>query len=291
MINVREKDEVKQQKAYLGAVIRMGGQTDAIPFMKPGAAMEYALTTSIKKVSIKEKPVIGYIQGQGEPSFKAIQQIYNQLSILYTLEEVKLTGLQTELEKLSSLLILAPVDTFQQNQLQELDNYFNNGGRILIAYSRVAGDLQTVSGKSVHTGLEDWLSKKGLTLENSFIIDANCARVGVEQRQSFFSFTSQIPFPYMPIITDFEPHPITKGLQEVMMPFVCPMIYTGTAGLTFTPLARSSKKSGTVPSPVGRFEVNKEWTTKDFNSPNLIVAGILSGKLSGSRESRNCSNI
>ena len=47
MINVREKDQVKQQKAFLGAVIEMGEQTDVIPFMQPGEAMEYALTTSI----------------------------------------------------------------------------------------------------------------------------------------------------------------------------------------------------------------------------------------------------
>src|SRR6185369_16463465 len=33
MINVREKDQVKQQKAYLGAAVQMGEKTEVIPFM------------------------------------------------------------------------------------------------------------------------------------------------------------------------------------------------------------------------------------------------------------------
>ncbi len=48
MINVREKDQVKQQKAFLGAIIKLGEQQEVIPFVQPGGAMEYSLTTSIK---------------------------------------------------------------------------------------------------------------------------------------------------------------------------------------------------------------------------------------------------
>jgi len=37
-INIREKDQVKQQRAFLGAVIQKGEQTEVIPFMYlPGA--------------------------------------------------------------------------------------------------------------------------------------------------------------------------------------------------------------------------------------------------------------
>ena len=48
MINVREKDQVKQQKAFMGAAVSMGDGKEIIPFFQPGAAMEYALTTAIK---------------------------------------------------------------------------------------------------------------------------------------------------------------------------------------------------------------------------------------------------
>ena len=55
-INVREKDQVKQQKAFMGATISLGDKTEVIPFVQPGAAMEYALSTAIKKLSVTDKP-------------------------------------------------------------------------------------------------------------------------------------------------------------------------------------------------------------------------------------------
>src|ERR1041385_7798002 len=63
MINVRDKDQMKQQKAYLGAVVQMGERSEVIPFMQPGAAMEYALSSNIKKLSVTQKPIVGILQG------------------------------------------------------------------------------------------------------------------------------------------------------------------------------------------------------------------------------------
>ena len=51
LINVREKDQMKQQKAYMGAVVHYGEKKEVIPFIQPGAAMEYSLSTSIKKLA------------------------------------------------------------------------------------------------------------------------------------------------------------------------------------------------------------------------------------------------
>ena len=75
MINLREKDQMKQQRAFLGAVLELGDQKDVIPFMEPGSSLEYALSTSIKKISVLEKPTIGLIQGHGEPSLGELQQV------------------------------------------------------------------------------------------------------------------------------------------------------------------------------------------------------------------------
>ena len=63
MINVRDKDQMKQQKAYLGAVVQMGERTEVIPFMQPGAAMEYALASSVKKLSSVQRGRAG-VQGR-----------------------------------------------------------------------------------------------------------------------------------------------------------------------------------------------------------------------------------
>ena len=86
MINVREKDQMKQQKAFLGAVIQMGDRKEVIPFMQPGSAMEYSLASNIKKLSVSEKPVIGLLQGHGEPATSRYSASSNALSVLYNIE-------------------------------------------------------------------------------------------------------------------------------------------------------------------------------------------------------------
>jgi ABC-type uncharacterized transport system involved in gliding motility auxiliary subunit len=78
---------------------------------------------------------------------------------------------------------------------------------------------------------------------------------------------------------------VTKGLEQVLLPFASTIQYTGDTSLTFTPIAFSSQKSGTLNPPL-YFDVNKKWGDQDFPLSGLTVAGILSGKITGSAESK-----
>ena len=73
LINVREKDEASQKKAFMGAVIEYGDQKEIIPFIGQESAMEYDLTTAIKKISVKDKPSLALIQGHGEPGHAGVE--------------------------------------------------------------------------------------------------------------------------------------------------------------------------------------------------------------------------
>lgn len=64
MLNVREKDQVKQQRVFLGAQLKMGDREEVIPVIQPGAAMEYTLSSAIKKLSVVNKPKIGLYKGR-----------------------------------------------------------------------------------------------------------------------------------------------------------------------------------------------------------------------------------
>ncbi|MFH1322139.1 MAG: GldG family protein [Bacteroidota bacterium] len=285
IINVRDKNQVKQQKAYLGAVIQLGEQSDVIPFMKPGAAMEYSLSTSIKKLSVTDKPSIGLLQGHGEPSVNAVRQVNTSLSILYDLEPIYLNDTTPIPDRFKTIAIVAPTDTFPDTHLKHLDNFLAKGKNLFIAYNRVQGDLSRSYGESLYTGLENWLSQKGITIENNFIVDASCGNVTVMQQQGFFTFRNNIRFPFLPLITNFEEHPITKGLEQVIMQFVSSITFTGDTTLIFTPIAKTSQKTGTQQVPL-YFNVQKQWQDNDFPLSNLVVGAIIEGKLSGENYSK-----
>ncbi|MEA1876254.1 MAG: Gldg family protein [Bacteroidota bacterium] len=282
---VREKDQAKQQKVFLGAVISMGESSEVIPFMQPGVAMEYALSSTIKKISVFSKPIIGLLQGHGEPTINAFPQAMNSLNILYFVEPVELSDSVDALADYQTIAIVAPKDSFPAKHIAQLDRFLGRGGNIFLAMNRVEGDLTNARGSSVSTGLETWLTSKGLIVENNFIVDARCARISVRQQQGVFSYTTQVPFYYLPIITGFAQHPVSDGLETVLLPFASSLTYTGDTTKVFTRLLWTSEKSGTQPSPV-YFDVSRQWVEGDFPLENLTVAGLLEGKLVGNTESK-----
>ncbi len=287
VINVRERDQMKQQRAYLGAVLQYEDRTEKIPFIQPGSPMEYMLSSTIKKLSIKHKPEIAFLQGNGEPSLSEMQQLDEQLSILYDVRPVKFndsTG--TIPEQYKTLVIIAPTDTISDSHLQQLNKFLARGGRILVALNRVKGNLSRAMGSSQYTGLSTWLQKKGITVENDFIVDAKCGNIMVRQQQGMFVMNTPVQFPYLPLITNFADHPITKGIESVMMPFCSPIKYSSAdSSLHIVTLATTSNKSGIQKPPV-YFNVTKQWNASDFPVSNLPVAVAVDGKIEGNTYSK-----
>ena len=56
LINVREKNEVIQKRAFMGAVLKSGDMQEVLPFIQPEGPMEYQLTKAVKKLSKSVKP-------------------------------------------------------------------------------------------------------------------------------------------------------------------------------------------------------------------------------------------
>jgi gliding-associated putative ABC transporter substrate-binding component GldG len=285
LINVREKDQVKQQKAFMGAVIIQGTKQEALPLLQPGAAMEYALSTAIKKLSVADKPAIGFLTGHGEPALSELSQLGQQLAVLYTPQEVTLSDTTDIPASIKTLVVIRPMDSIPPPHFAKLDAFLARGGSLVLAINRVNGDLQNAYGMEVRTGMETWLQAKGIELAPDFVIDAKCGAVQVQQQTPFGMMTTQMAFPYIPIAGKFADHPITKGLESAIFQFVSSVRYVGDTSKTFTPLVLSSDKSGSVPAPV-MFDINKQWTENDLPMSGIVLAGAVEGKISGQAPSK-----
>ena len=271
MITMREKDQSVQKKAYLGAVIQIGENSEVIPFIQPGAQMEYALTMALKKLITTDKPAIGFITGHGEPPLTAFAQVKQGLDVLYVPEEVTLSD-SVNLSKYKTLVWVNPKDSISDADFLLVDKYLEQGGNIYVAINRVDANLQQGYGFSHTTGLESWLKAKGIEVEDNFIVDANCGSVQVQQAN--FPIPISINFPYLPIITHFAKHPISEGLGNMIMQFASSIKFTGDSTKTYTPLAFTSDKSGVQPAPV-YFNVEKRWTQSDFPLKKIPVAALV----------------
>jgi len=286
LIQLREKDEMTQKRAYMGAVIQLGEQSDVLAYLPPGAAFEYTLTTSIKKLSVINKPKIGLLQGHGEPSLRAITQARQLMSVMYDVVPLTLNDSTPISAIYKTLVIIAPTDTIPQSHLFHLDGFLANGGRMVIALNRVGADLSRGSGTSINTGLETWLMSKGMMISENFVTDANCGSVMVQQQQGFFVINTPVKLPLFPMITNFADHPITKGLESVVMLFASPIqVNMEDTSKTFTPIAFTSNQSG-IQNPSVPIDIMKQWTKQDFNMQRQVVGMIAEGALAGPTHSK-----
>lgn len=284
LITQREKDRAEQKKAYLGAVIQYQDQTEILPVIQTGSAMEYDLSTSIKKLIATNKPVIGFIQGHGEATMNSMVQAVQQLSVLYSVEPVNLTD-STDLSIYKTLVLVRPEDTIKSGQLDMLDRYLANGGSLLLAFDRVEGDFQSVMGKAKSTGLETWLAGKGIQVPAEMITDASCGNISVQQNNGYMTFNTQVRFPYFPLIKNFSDHPASSGLEAVIFQFVSPLEYTGDTSIHFEPLVYTGNKSNAVDVPL-YFNIEKKWNENDFPDSRLVIAGLFEGKIAGNTPSK-----
>ncbi|MCW8850789.1 MAG: Gldg family protein [Melioribacteraceae bacterium] len=286
MINVRDKDQLKQQKAYLGALVQMGENKETIPFIQPGAAMEYSLSTAIKKISVNEKPVLGLLQGNGEPTLAALQQLNMQLNVMYDVRPFSFSDTSGVPADYNTLAIIAPTDSIIDRDFAYLDQFIARGGRLLLAINNVKGNFQTASGELVKTGYSNWLSKYGITIEDNFVLDANCSSVMVQQQQGMFRMNTPVSFPYLPIISSFTDHPITKGLESVVFPFASSINITPKdTSISYVTIAATSEKSSMETLPL-YFNISKQWGNSDFTMSSIPVGVAMEGNISGNNYSK-----
>lgn len=275
MINVREKDQVKQQQAFLGAVIKSGTNTELIPYVQPGASMEYDLVAAIKKLTLENKPKLGFIQGHGEASFNELSQVIAGLSQLYEIQQIDLSNQMLDKDSVKVAVVVGSKTPFNPEELQQLDTYIQSGGSMVVAVNRLEIDMQSAMALPSQTGLEYWLESKGIRIDTSLVLDVQCGSVTVPQYMGSMQINTQVQFPYLPLAVTFADHPAVKGMQQVLFPYVSPIDFTTTTPqIKFTPLVFSSDKSGRSLAPVSLNVGDKKWKQTDFPLGNQILAGL-----------------
>ncbi|MBN1599420.1 MAG: GldG family protein [Bacteroidales bacterium] len=277
-VQVQEKDQVKAQIAFMGASVQLDEESEAIPMIQTTSGLEYKLSSSIKKLAVTDKPVIGFVQGHGEPNLGSIWQAKQAIDVLHRTELVNLSDSNIILDKYSVLAIINPKDSIPPSELVKLDQFMNSGGRLLIAINRSDADLnQEQYSKTINTGLEGWLNEKGISINNNAVVDINCQRGFIQPQPGYIM---QITIPYFIIVRNFADHPISSGLEQVEMNFVSSVNFYGDSTVKFTPLVFSSEKSGTKPS-AGYINIMQEWEEADFPLSNLILAAAVEGNIGG----------
>ncbi len=292
-VQVNKRDQATLQRVYMGAKIQYDDKSEVLPIIMPNKSAEYDLTSKISKMSVKNKPKVGFVTGHSEATPANMVQVREELNVTFEVETTSLLD-SSVVNNYQALVVVAPVDSFSQAEITRLDDFLGQGKGVLLALNRVDMDMQNnLSSKSINTGVETWLAQKGINVKEDFVKDRECSQISVPVQQEiipgFPMMTyQQIKFPYIPIVKKFaENNEITEGLEQMVFPFTSSIEYTGDNKATFTPIVFSSNKSGAVDIPYSFIgDVQKKLNEYSFTDANLVLGATIEGKLSGDADAR-----
>ena len=279
-IDVRERNQMTQKRAYLGAVLQYRDQREVIPFVEPGSALEYTISNTIETLTSDQRAVLGVLQGHGEPAPGAMTQLREALQGRYDIRPVSGVDTSGVPAPIDVLLVARPQERLSTQAALAVDQYVMRGGRVVFALSRAQPNLRFGRARPRTTGLEPLLDAYGAPVRSDLVRDRKAARVRVQQQRGGFNVLNQIRYPYIPQVSNFADHPITSGLDRAVFRFASSLDTTqvdSTADLTV--LARSSSQSARTALPAS-IQPQQQWTVSDFTGASIPLAGVLEGTFS-----------
>jgi gliding-associated putative ABC transporter substrate-binding component GldG len=245
-VQVINDDRLEVKRGYMGLVMLYEDRKETIPVVQNLRSLEYDISSALKRLTTRTKKKIGYATGHREAEPSAFQQAAQMVSSQYELVQVDLKANPTVPGDLAGLLVIGPEDRFSDSSKAALDRYIMHGGKIAFFINRFSATLQDRFARAVDPGLDDLLSHYGVRVHTDLVRDAQCAPVTVMQQQGMFRFQSQIPFPLLPVASNFNrEHAVSKDLESVLFFFVSSVDTNGIASrnLKGDVLVRSSERS------------------------------------------------
>lgn len=278
-VQVVKEDKFEIKRGYLGLVMLYEDRKEVLPVIQNLGSLEYDISSALKRLTSRSKKKVGFATGHQEAELSALRQVQQTLSQQYDLVPVDLSRTEPVPSDIAALFVITPAVRYSDTAKFNIDQYLMRGGGIALLLNRVNANLQARFGSAVELGLDSLLEHYGVRVNPDLIRDAQCANISVMQQQGPFTFQSQVPFPYLPIVSNFSPeNPIVKDLQAIVLPFTSSVDTSLAAGkgLRAEVLLSSSKQSG---RQTGFFMLDpfQRYTPADMAEQNIPLAVLLHG--------------
>lgn len=188
------------------------------------------------------------------------------------------------------LMVMAP-NNLSETQLFAIDQYLMKGGTVILGTSPFATQLSqsSLSATLQNSGVQDWLTHMGVTIEKSLVLDTQNAAFPLpvtRRTPNGFSFTEVqlLDYPYFVDIrgTGILPEAdFMAGLQQVTLNWASPLTLAAPEGVTATPILASSSESWLTEST----EIMPDYSDQSrpaypeaTDQQSYVLAASLSGK-------------
>jgi len=279
-VQVVKEDKFEVKRAYMGMVILYEDKKEILPVVQNTSTLEYDITSTIKRLTSRTQKKIGFLSGHGEPELNELSRIQQLLSKQYQVTNVDVSKCKPVPTDVAALIVMAPNQRFPETDKYQIDQYLMSGGKIAFLINKVDANLQQRMGRATELNIDDLLENYGLRINPDLVRDSRCASVSIVQQQFGFNIQSQVPFPYLPMASEFsKDNMMVKDLQGLVLFFVSSI---DTANLAAKHLQgeifmRSSKESGRQ-TGFFMFDPLQRYQKEDFAEKGIPLAAVVYGQ-------------
>jgi len=279
-VQVVKEDKLELKRAYMGLVFLYEDKKEVLPVIQNTSTLEYDISSTIKRLTSRARLKIGFLSGQGEPELKELSRAQQMLGKQYDLTTVDASKGQPVPADIAALVVMAPTQKFSDPVKYQLDQYLMRGGKVAFLLNKVDANLQNRFGQVIDLNLDDLLETYGLRINADLVRDAQCANISIVQSQFGFQMQSQVPFPYLPMASNFsQGNMMVKNLNGLVLFFVSSIdtARLGAKGLHGEILIRSSKQGGRQAGPF-MLDPLQRYTREDFAEAGIPLAAMVQGR-------------
>lgn len=264
-----ERDKAQVMNGFMGMAVLYADKKEVLPVVQDLRNLEYDLAQAVMKVLRSEVPKIGVLKTDTMPYLPPnIQQqmqardqteekyspIFQNLKENYDVETVDISSGQEISPDIKTLIIPGGgPKSFTERKLFEIDQYFMNGGNLIVLVDAIKVDFQQgVMGTTQRPRIMDLLDHYGVQVREELVLDASCGQVQVPQQVGNFQMNVPVSYPYFVRVGQDgfnQDNPAVSGLAEVLLPWVSPLRLTVESDTSLpvsgTVLMHSSERSWT----------------------------------------------
>jgi ABC-2 type transport system permease protein len=257
--------------------------------------LEYAFVSSIKNITNTKTERIAFLEGHGELSEYAVNDISTELSKTYQIDRGQIRGTPGVLDDFKAVIIAKPTKPFSEADKFVLDQYIMNGGKVLWLLDLVQVSLDSlINGATMafinDLNIDDLLFRYGVRINPVLLQDIQCNVIPVNVALAGNTPNFQpAPWLYYPLIAPNTDHPVTQNLNFVLNKFVNTIdTIEARKGVQKIPLLTSSpySREREVPIMISLEEIKENPQQSDFDNKSYLTGVLLEGEFESAFKNR-----
>ena len=212
--NVLRDDEFEVRRGWFGLALLYADQQEVIPFISGTADLEFRIASAISVMTTDKRPSVAFLTGLGALGESELPSLGRALMERYEVTSLDLSqegDLGLNPENMDLVVLAGPKEPVSEQKVNEIENFISQGGGALILVDKHQISLETPTTNLVTTGLEEFLQKQGIGVDEGLVMDYGSNSNISMGPQGLFNVVR--PYPLWPIGLKGSLHATTRDLN------------------------------------------------------------------------------